>query len=180
MANHDNHDENYTSNSGVMHESSDANVRAIYMFGVWLVVLGVLCALATYGGLRALEAYEDHQDKARMAANPMVPEARMKMSTEATAHEFPSPQLQRDDTTEMNQEIAEENAKLTHYQWVDQGQGVVRIPIDQAMQLVLQRGLPARSAGENAAAAPVAGKVAAKPAATKPAAPGKPASQHVR
>ena len=37
MADHGNHDENYTSNAGVMYESSDANVRAIYIFGVWLV-----------------------------------------------------------------------------------------------------------------------------------------------
>jgi hypothetical protein len=180
MANHDNHDETYTSNPGVMYESSDANARAIYGFGIGLAILGAICALATWGGLRALEAYEDHQDKARMAANPMIPEERMKMATPTAAHEFPTPQLQRDDATEMNEEIAEENAKLTHYQWVDQGQGIVRIPIDQAMQLVLQHGLPARPAGESAAAAPAAGKLASKPAPKKPAAPGKPASQQVR
>jgi hypothetical protein len=182
MANHKNHDENYTSNPGVMYESSDANVRAIYAFGVWLVVLGALCALATYGGLRALEAYEDHQDKARMAANPMVPMERMKMPVPVAAHEFPTPQLQVNDTSEMKEEIAEETAKLTHYQWVDQSQGIVRIPIDKAMQLVLQRGLPARPAGESAAAAPVAANTVAKPAAKRPAAnaPGKPASQQVR
>jgi len=178
MANHGNHDENYTSNPGVMHESSDANVRAIYMFGVWLAILGLLCALATYGGLRAMEKWEDHRDEARMAANPMVPESRMKMPTQAAAHEFPTPQLQVNDASEMNEEIAEENAKLTHYQWVDQGQGIVRIPIDKAMQLVLQRGLPARATGANPAPAPAV--AAAKPAAKKPAAPGKPASQQVR
>ncbi|MFL6300079.1 MAG: hypothetical protein ACJ71N_05685 [Terriglobales bacterium] len=183
MANHDNHDENYTSNAGVMHESSDANVRAIYTFGVWLAVLGALCALATWGGLRAMEAFADHQDKARMAANPMVPEARMKMPAEAAAHEFPTPQLQRDDAAEMSEEIADENFKLTHYQWVDQSQGVVRIPIDKAMQLVLQRGLPARPAGANAvAAAASTAKPPVRGAGKKPAQspPGKPASQQVR
>jgi hypothetical protein len=183
MANHGNHDENYTHNAGVMHESSDANVRAIYTFGVWLVLLGALCALATWGGLRAMNAWADHQDKARMAENPMVPEARMKMPTEAAAHEFPTPQLQVNDTAEMNQELAEETGKLTHYQWVDQSQGIVRIPIDKAMQLLLQRGLPARPAGENAvpAAAPMA-KPPVQCAGKKPArtAPGKPASQQVR
>jgi len=183
MANHDQHDENYTSNPGVMYESSDANVRAIYTFGVWLVVLSGLCALATWGGLRAMEKWENHRDIARMAANPMVPESRMKMPVIEAAHEFPNPQLQVNDTAEMKEEIEQESAKLTHYQWVDQSQGIVRIPIDKAMQLVLQRGLPARAPGATTVATPVAAKPAAKPAAAKkPAAsaPGKPASQQVR
>jgi hypothetical protein len=183
MANHDQHDEHYNSNPGVMYESSDANVRAIYTFGIWLVVLAALCAIATYGGLRAMEAWADHQDKARMAANPMVPPERMKMPPAVAAHEFPNPQLQINDTAEMKEEVEEETAKLTHYQWVDPDQGIVRIPIDRAMQLVLQRGLPARASGQGAVAAPAAAKPAAKPAAAKkPAAsaPGKPASQQVR
>jgi hypothetical protein len=182
MANHDQHDENYNSNPGVMYETSDANVRAIYAFGVWLVVLAVLCALATWGGLRGLEVWEEHQNKARVAENPMVPKERMEMPPIKAAHEFPTPQLQVNDTADMNEEIQEENAKLSHYQWVDPGQGVVRIPIDKAMQLIAQRGLPARAAGAVAAPAPAA-KAAAKPAAAKkPAAnpPGKPASQQVR
>src|SRR5438270_10908796 len=115
MANHGNHDENYTSNPGVMHESSDANVRAIYIFGVWLALLGILCALATWGGLRALNAWEDHRDKARMAANPMDPEAGMKMPNARAVHEFPTPQLQINDTPETSAQIAEANAKLTQY-----------------------------------------------------------------
>jgi hypothetical protein len=184
MANHDNHDENYSSNPGVMYESSDANVRAIYTFGVWMVVLGGLCALATYGGLKALEWNADRQDKARIAANPMVPEARMKMPPIQAAHEFPTPQLQVNDTAEMAEEITSENAKLTHYQWVDESQGVVRIPIDKAMQLVLQRGLPARARGaaaEPASPTSAMTKPAGKPAAAKkPSPPGKPASQQVR
>jgi hypothetical protein len=182
MANHGNHDESYSSNPGVMYESSDANVRAIYTFGVWLVVLGALCALATYGGLRAMQWNAARLDAMRIKSNPMVPEARLRMQPIQAAHEFPTPQLQINDTAEMKEEIDQENAKLTHYQWVDQNQGIVRIPIDKAMQLVLQRGLPARAQGAAAAAAPGTGKPAAKPAAKKPAAnaPGKPASQQVR
>ena len=179
MANHGNHDENYTSNPGVMHESSDANARAIYLFGFWLAMLGLICALATYGGLRAMEHFADKADKERVAANPMVPAARATMPVAAAAHEFPTPQLQINDVSEMKEEVAEETGKLTHYQWVDQSQGVVRIPIDRAMQLVLQRGLPARAAGESAGAAPAnaQAKTAAKSAVSRPA---KPASQQVR
>ena len=37
---------------------------------------------------------------------------------------------------------------LQGYHWVDQSAGIVQIPIDQAMDLVVQRGLPARPAAE--------------------------------
>jgi hypothetical protein len=40
---------------------------------------------------------------------------------------------------------------LQGYHWVDQSAGVVQIPIDQAMELLAQRGLPARSAAESQA-----------------------------
>jgi len=39
-----------------------------------------------------------------------------------------------------------EDAKLNGYGWVDQNGGVVRIPIDRAKTLLLERGLPVRSA----------------------------------
>ncbi len=39
---------------------------------------------------------------------------------------------------------ATEEAVLTTYGWVDRKNGVVHIPIDRAMDLLLQRGLPTR------------------------------------
>jgi len=47
---------------------------------------------------------------------------------------------------------------LASYGWVDQGAGVVRIPIDRAMDLVLQRGLPTRSEAAGSAAAGTRGE----------------------
>jgi len=38
----------------------------------------------------------------------------------------------------------EEDQKLATYDWVDQDAGKVRIPIDRAMDLIVQRGLPVR------------------------------------
>jgi len=37
---------------------------------------------------------------------------------------------------------ATEQEKLATYGWVDRNAGVVRMPIDQAMRLVAQRGVP--------------------------------------
>ncbi len=39
---------------------------------------------------------------------------------------------------------ATEDAALTTYGWVDRKNGIVHIPIDRAMDLILQRGLPTR------------------------------------
>ena len=41
---------------------------------------------------------------------------------------------------------AREDLLLDNYTWVDQSKGTVRIPIEQAMQLIAQRGLKAAPA----------------------------------
>ena len=40
-----------------------------------------------------------------------------------------------------------EDLLLNHYSWVDQSKGEVRIPIERAMELLAQRGLPVAPAG---------------------------------
>ena len=56
---------------------------------------------------------------------------------------FPAPRLQTDDGA---QEVADLHARedllLEHYSSVDQSKGTIRIPIERAMQLVAQRGIP--------------------------------------
>jgi len=56
---------------------------------------------------------------------------------------FPTPRLLTDDG---DQDVADLHARedllLSNYSWVDQSKGTVRIPIEQAMQLIAQRGLP--------------------------------------
>ena len=46
--------------------------------------------------------------------------------------------------TEINDFRMQEEQTLNSYGWVDQQAGVVRIPIDRAMELLAQRGLPTR------------------------------------
>jgi len=45
---------------------------------------------------------------------------------------------------------AEEDKILKNYGWIDQEKGIVRIPIDRAIEILAQRGLPARSASGSA------------------------------
>ena len=55
---------------------------------------------------------------------------------------FPEPRLEDNERTELSPFRYMEEEQLNSYGWVDQNAGVVHIPIDRAMELVAQRGLP--------------------------------------
>jgi hypothetical protein len=57
---------------------------------------------------------------------------------------FPSPQLEIDERSQLDNDRLREEQTLSTYGWVDQQTGTVRIPIDRAMDLIAQRGLPTR------------------------------------
>jgi hypothetical protein len=57
----------------------------------------------------------------------------------------PEPRLQADPATDLRRLRAEEDAVLNGCAWVDRSRGVIRVPIDRAMTLLLRRGLPTRS-----------------------------------
>jgi hypothetical protein len=54
------------------------------------------------------------------------------------------PPLQLSPRSEMAEMRAGEDKILHSYGWIDQQKGIVRIPIERAMELTAQRGLPAR------------------------------------
>ncbi len=66
---------------------------------------------------------------------------------ESDIHQLPpKPRLQTDSLEDLRQLHEREDALLLHYGWVDQSKGRVRIPIDRAMALLVERGLPSRKA----------------------------------
>ncbi|HEY1663555.1 MAG TPA: hypothetical protein VGI03_14150 [Verrucomicrobiae bacterium] len=61
---------------------------------------------------------------------------------------FPKPNLEIDDGhAQMISILVAQNQKLNTYGWVDRSNEIIRIPIDRAMDLLLQRGLPSRTNG---------------------------------
>jgi ATP-dependent exoDNAse (exonuclease V) alpha subunit len=66
---------------------------------------------------------------------------------------FPKPVLEHSEQTQYMEELKKQNEVLGSYDWVDQKNGVVRIPIERAMDLLAQRGLPVISQGDAARAA---------------------------
>ena len=56
---------------------------------------------------------------------------------------FPAPQLQRAPLSDLELLHQKEQAQLQGYAWVDKEQGIVRIPIERAMQIVASKGAAA-------------------------------------
>ena len=81
---------------------------------------------------------------------PSSPELQNKVAE--LTQTFPTPRLQTDDG---NQDVADLHARedllLDNYSWIDQSEGKVRIPIERAMELIAQRGLPVAPAVHDAA-----------------------------
>lgn len=74
-----------------------------------------------------------------MESSPIIEQKQLHQMVQA----FPTPRLQTDDGDQDLTDLhAREDLLLTHYTYVDSAQGKVRIPIDRAMQLVAERGLP--------------------------------------
>lgn len=58
------------------------------------------------------------------------------------------PALQSDGYADQKKFRAQQEEILSTYGWVNKGAGIVRIPVEQAMDLVIQRGLPSRGGGK--------------------------------
>ena len=123
----------HTDNPAVSHEESDVNVRAIFGFGVGLLVVGVTIYVLVWLLFLVLAA------GARRVESPVYP-----LATGAGDRLPPEPRLQTAPRQDLIDLRAREASILGSYGWVDRNAGIVRIPIDEAVRLTLERGLPAR------------------------------------
>jgi hypothetical protein len=64
---------------------------------------------------------------------------------------MPQPHLQPHPLAERARYDARQRVKLSGYQWVDRRKGLVRIPIERAMQILAERGRPAGPAAARSA-----------------------------
>lgn len=136
---------------GPGYERRDANVRALLQFAFWLAVL----IAVTLVGMTWTFNYFKRTEPLGPPASPLVkPDARVLP---------PSPRLQVQPHLELKDYCEGQQAKVNTYGWVDQQSGVVRIPVDRAMDLVLTRGLPARSPAEAPAASSAVAAVPSVP-----------------
>jgi len=134
------------------YELSDVRVTGIVVFltalAIFVAVTGILC----YGIGKVINAQLKKEDgpnskwtkiaEVRELGNmPSSPQLQNKMAE--LTQQFPTPRVQTDDG---NQDVADLHARedllLDNYTRIDGKPGTVRIPIERAMELIAQRGLP--------------------------------------
>ncbi|MGI9087406.1 MAG: hypothetical protein ACR2HH_06650 [Chthoniobacterales bacterium] len=116
------------------HETRDISARVVAWFAVGLV----LAALLIYPAVIGLYKLFEHQNP-----SPDAP-SRIALDPHMIA---PAPRLQTAPAVDLDKFNAAENAKLNSYGWVDKSVGLAHIPIERAMDLIAQRGLPTRGPG---------------------------------
>jgi len=122
-------------------ERQDLGARAVLAFLISLVVGGVLVFLVVWGMYQFLDSRaRAHQPRQNPLAPQVESDTRSVSPTEIT--KFPQPRLEQNERVEINDFRLTEEQTLNSYGWVDEKNGVVHIPIDRAMQLVVKRGLP--------------------------------------
>ena len=144
--------ENHEIDASTGYERSDASVTGIAVFMTSLLIFVGVVGLLCYGIGAWFNARMNREDgpnskwtktvDVRQLGNlPSSPELQNKIAE--ITQTFPTPRLLTDDG---DQDVADLHARedllLNNYTWIDQSKGTVRIPIEQAMQLIAQRGLP--------------------------------------
>jgi len=116
------------------HETKDVDIRAIVVFGAILLAIVGAVSLGTSFVLDFLGSRPDPSVVLRspLARNELPPQPRLQVAPPADMRVF----------------LAREDAVLSSYAWVDRPQKIVRIPIDRAKTLLLERGFPIRPSGE--------------------------------
>jgi hypothetical protein len=134
--------------NGTGHETKDTGPGLIVYSAIGLTIGTAIICLIVWGLFNLLKYEEPPAPRALMENPATIP---------------PEPRLQVDPTIQFKDLRAHEEHVLGTYAWVDQKSGTVRVPIDKAMDLLAQRGLPTRDFVKN--------PPPPKPAAAKPRGP---------
>ncbi len=116
------------------YERSDADARGLLHSGAYLIAVLVVVSFA-------MAWLFDFYGKVQSLGKPASPFQDARVLP-------PAPRLQVQPRAELHAYCEEQDKLLSTYGWADEHNGVVRIPVDRAMELTLQQGLPARAPGD--------------------------------
>jgi hypothetical protein len=116
------------------HEERDVALGPILLAGGVLLAVTILA----FGSMQwLLRHYAEREARLSPAPTPLAATLGRELP--------PEPRLQSAPVRDLEELRAFEDAVLQSYGWVDRGAGVMRIPIERAIELLAQRGLPARA-----------------------------------
>ena len=127
-------DQGAPAGSAQAYERSDASIPGLLKFALGLAILIIIV-------LAAMKWTFDYFAKIEPLGPPASPFENARLLP-------PNPRLQAHPHTQLEDYCQAQQQELNSYGWIDEHNGVVQIPMDHAMDLVLQRGLPTRSASE--------------------------------
>ena len=113
---------------GRSYEQRDISVGGVALFAASLVAALIIVHFFAIAMFR------------RLAAQPS--KYPPPSSLAKTRAEFTVPRLLVNQSLDMEAFRASEDVLLNNYEWVDRKHGVVRIPINRAMEMLVQRGTP--------------------------------------
>jgi hypothetical protein len=127
------------------HEKSDLAPKWVFWFFLALFSIGIAIHLSLRWHLAALRQEPPPVDQwtgpRRFASGAVTP-----------PRDFP--RLQLSPAVDLDEFRSREEAELNTYGWVDRTAGVARIPINRAMELLLEKGFPVRAATNGSATGP--------------------------
>lgn len=134
-------------NPEVHHEQADVDIKAILWFAVILVIFAGLTHVALYFHFEALKRITDDPEHQPIS---LVEGREANLPPAPRLQPFPSPDARGRATSplastppyDMEMMRRREAQELSTYGWLNRANGTVRIPIDRAMELQLQRGYP--------------------------------------
>jgi len=155
---HNKHGHSEDENPAVAHERGDIEIFAVTRFGIGLAIGMIVVVFMMFG---LFDWFKKHTNEAIEQLPPSVLDARKELlppephlQTMGNPH---APDVSQGDLRSPHIELgrlrAAEALQLSTYAWVDPDKGMVRIPIDDAKDLVLKRGLPSKVTPEGQAAA---------------------------
>ena len=144
MAHHSSPDDEYASTpEGAAYEHTDAAIAPVAKFLVWLFI----AALLTHVGLAGVYKLLIDQGVAQEAS-----ERRYPLAAKEEPRLPPVPRLQQHPPQELATFRGEERTRLESYGWENKAAGTVHIPIEEAMKLTIERGLPVQAVDPSHAA----------------------------
>jgi len=128
------------------YDRSDLGASGIVSFLIGLAITVVFIHLIIWGFVKAYTHFEPHA----MARTSAILEPQPAPPQGDPVTRFPAPQLQPDPVADMNKYREAVEQELNSSGWVNQNDGVAHIPVERAIDLVAQRGLPVRPAQASA------------------------------
>lgn len=126
-------------------EREDLSTRGVFAFMIGLAVTGIVIYFIIVGMYSFLDKYE----RSQMATASPLMTSKGAISRVVTQEDMDkafkdngAPMLETNERGQFHDFLLNQEDQLNSYGWVDEKAGVAHIPIERAMDLIAQRGLP--------------------------------------